>query len=170
MSQEILPIVTPEGDLVGSATRAICHGGSMLLHPVVHLHVVATDGSILLQKRSMSKDIQPGRWDTAVGGHVDFDEEIYQALLRETREELGLTDINPRFIKQYVFESERERELVNVYTVKCLKDRAFDFDPAEIDEVRFWSEDEILESIEANRQELTPNFIGEYLKIKDLLK
>ena len=56
---ERFPIVEEDGTVIGSATRAECHGGSMLLHPVVHLHVVTKDGSVFLQKRSMTKDIQP---------------------------------------------------------------------------------------------------------------
>ena len=47
----------------------------MLLHPVVHLHVMREGGFLYLQKRAMDKDIQPGKWDTAVGGHVDFGEQ-----------------------------------------------------------------------------------------------
>lgn len=41
----------------------------MLLHPVVH-HLFNFRGELYLQKRPEWKDIQPGRWDTAVGGHV----------------------------------------------------------------------------------------------------
>lgn len=40
----------------------------MLLHPVVHLHLFNSRGELYLQKRPEWKDIQPGRWDTAVGG------------------------------------------------------------------------------------------------------
>ena len=71
---EMFPVVDTDGNVIGSATRGECHSGSKILHPVVHLHVVSADGSLLLQKRAMSKDIQPGRWDTAVGGHVDCGE------------------------------------------------------------------------------------------------
>ena len=71
-SSERFPIVDAEGHVVGSATRGECHGGSMLLHPVVHLHLFNSRGELYLQKRPAWKDIQPNRWDTAVGGHVDF--------------------------------------------------------------------------------------------------
>ena len=58
----------------------------------------------------MNKDIQPGRWDTSVGGHVDYGEEIEVALRREAREELGLHDIGlPRLLFRYVFQSRVER-------------------------------------------------------------
>lgn len=68
---ELFPVVDETGRVVGRATRRECHGGSMLLHPVVHLHLFNSRGELYLQRRPVWKDIQPGRWDTAVGGHVD---------------------------------------------------------------------------------------------------
>lgn len=61
-------MVDEAGNVVGSATRAECHGGGGLLHPVVHLHLFNSRGELYLQRRPVWKDIQPGRWDTAVGG------------------------------------------------------------------------------------------------------
>lgn len=65
------------------------HGGGGLLHPVVHLHLFNSRGELYLQRRPVWKDIQPGRWDTAVGGHVDYGETVDDALRREVREELA---------------------------------------------------------------------------------
>ena len=87
-NQELFPLVDEEGRVIGSATRGECHDGSKRLHPVVHLHVFDPVGRLYLQQRPLWKDIQPGKWDTAVGGHVDFGEEIADALHREVREEL----------------------------------------------------------------------------------
>ena len=114
-SAELLPLVDAEGNTIGCATRGECHNGSKLLHPVVHLHLFNSAGEIYLQQRPLWKDIQPGKWDTAVGGHVDYGENIADALLREVREELGITDFVSRHLMSYLFESDREKELVSVY-------------------------------------------------------
>ena len=80
----------PSGLVYGRATRDWCHSGSKVLHPVVHLHIVDRFGNIYLQKRAMTKDLLPGYWDTAVGGHVTYGEQAVEALYREAAEELGL--------------------------------------------------------------------------------
>lgn len=108
--KEIFPIVDEKGNVIGKATRKECHSGSRLLHPVVHLHVLNANGDIYLQKRSIHKFIQPGKWDTAVGGHMDYGETVEQALARETREELGFTDYEPKHLFSYVYDSDVERE------------------------------------------------------------
>ena len=162
-AEELFPLVDPDGKVVGSATRRECHSGSMLLHPVVHLHVFSPDGALLLQKRSDDKDIQPGRWDTSVGGHVDFGETVDEALRREVAEELGLTDFEPKALKPYVFQSAVERELVNPFIAVVSRDYPFKFQREEISEIRFWTTDEIEEAI--GKGILTPNFEQEYNRL-----
>ena len=157
MQEEIFPIVNTEGEVVGSATREECHAGTFLLHPVVHLHIFNSAGELYLQKRVMTKKIQPGKWDTAVGGHVDYGEWIEDALVRETREELGVRDFTPEFLMRYEFRSQVEAELVYIY--KCEYDGDFNLDPSEVDEGRFWSLDEIKKSI--GKGLFTPNFESE---------
>ena len=83
---EMVPVVTETGEITGAATRGECHGGSRLLHPVVHLHVVNSQGELFLQKRPLWKDIQPGKWDTACGGHVSLGENVEMAIRREVEE------------------------------------------------------------------------------------
>ena len=91
-SAELFPVVDECGNIIGSATRGECHGGKMLLHPVVHLHLFDASGNLYLQHRPAWKDIQPDKWDTAVGGHIDLGESVEMALHRETLEELGISD------------------------------------------------------------------------------
>lgn len=159
-NQEMFPIVDEEGNITGAATRGECHSGSKLLHPVVHLHVFNSKGELYLQKRPEWKDIQPGKWDTAAGGHVDLGESVDMALKREVQEELGITDFTPEHLITYVFESTRERELVFVY--RTVYDG--DISPSnELDGGRFWSLEEIKENM--GKERITPNFEGEFKRV-----
>ena len=58
---EIFPVVDLSGRVVGRATRGECHSGSMLLHPVVHLHVFNSRGELYLQRRPLRQDNKPSR-------------------------------------------------------------------------------------------------------------
>ena len=156
--EEKFPLVDEEGRVIGSATRGECHNGSRLLHPVVHLHVFNSAGDIYLQKRPEWKDIQPGKWDTAVGGHLDYGETPEQALRREVNEELGITDFVPEFVDKYVFDSKRERELV--YVNRTTYDGPVRPSAEELDGGRFWTMQEIKEAM--GKEILTPNFESEF--------
>ena len=156
--EERFPIVDEDGHVVGVATRGECHSGSKLLHPVVHLHVFNSRGEVYLQKRPEWKDIQPGKWDTAVGGHMDYGETPEDALIREVREELGIYDFTPVFMGKYVFDSQRERELV--YVNRTTYDGPIKPSADELDGGRFWTIQEIHESM--GKGVLTPNFEKEF--------
>ena len=162
---ELLPIVDEKGKVVGRATRGECHSGTKLLHPVVHLHLFDTDGRLYLQHRPIWKEIQPDKWDTAVGGHIDYGEEVVEALNREIREELGVTNCEPRFLQSYIFESEREKELVYVYSA------VYDGEIVPSDELdggRFWSIAELDNAM--GKGLLTPNFEQEFQKVKQWME
>ncbi|MBO4370267.1 MAG: HAD-IA family hydrolase [Paludibacteraceae bacterium] len=158
MAEELFPLVDVDGRVIGSASRKDCHSGSFKLHPVVHLHVFNSRGELYLQKRSMSKDIQPGKWDTSVGGHVDYGESVKEALLREAREELGIESVEVHEAFRYDFRSKVEYELVNAYW--CIYDGPITPDPVEVEEGRFWPLHEIRMHI--GYGVFTPNFEQEF--------
>ncbi|MDR2041083.1 MAG: NUDIX domain-containing protein [Tannerella sp.] len=159
---EWLPLVNEAGEVTGKATRRACHSGTKPLHPVVHLHVFNPSGALYLQKRPAHKDIQPGKWDTSVGGHVDYGETVETALRREALEELGLVRFTPVFIARYVFESAAEKELVNTFMTICTG--RLHPHPTELDGGRFWP----LRDIEAHlgRDLFTPNFEHEFHRLR----
>ena len=85
---------------------------------------------------------------------------ILETVFREVREELGLTDIEPCFILQYVFESEREKELVHVFSTTYNGEIV----PSdELDGGRFWSLEEVRATI--GKEILTPNFEQEFIRV-----
>ena len=165
-STEYFPIVSEDGEVIGKASREECHSGTFLLHPVIHLHVFNSQGELYLQKRALNKDIQPGKWDTSVGGHVDFGEEIEVALRREVWEELGIIEFNPIFLKRYKFVSDREAEMVHSYYT--IYDGEILPDPGEISEGKFWTLKGIDDQLGKNV--FTPNFEKEFTNVVRVLK
>jgi uncharacterized membrane protein/8-oxo-dGTP pyrophosphatase MutT (NUDIX family) len=63
-------------------------------HHDVVCAVLIRDGQVLLARRTASNDWYPGVWDLP-GGHVESQETGAQALVRELREELGVTITEP---------------------------------------------------------------------------
>ena len=57
---------------------------------VVHACIFTPDGKMLCQRRSPNHKGWSGMWDVSVGGHAMSGEASLDAVLRETREELGL--------------------------------------------------------------------------------
>jgi isopentenyl-diphosphate delta-isomerase type 1 len=156
--EEILELVDDNGNVIGTAPRSECHKNPSLLHRVVHVFVFSTDGSLLLQKRSEAKDIQPGKWDTSVGGHVDPGETILQAAQRELSEELGISGTELSFLHTYKWTSERESELV--YSFKTAYKGRINFDREEISQVAYFTASELKEKIGHNF--FTPQFEYEW--------
>lgn len=162
---EMVPVVEENGLVIGQATRQSVHDGSKLMHPVIHLHIINREGCLYIQKRSMKKDLLPGRWDTAVGGHVDYGETLEEALYREASEELGFRDFNPIFLKSYIWEPAREKELVSVFAT--VGNFTLKPDNDEVTEGRYWNMSEIESNLA--RGLFTPNFEQEFKSIKDTL-
>ncbi len=157
-SEEQLPLVNEEGQVVGKAPRSVCHNGQKLLHPVVHLHVLNKNGAIYLQKRPANKLVQPDKWDTAVGGHISFGEDLQISLQREAWEEIGLKNFSAKLVRKYVWESEIERELVYVFVTHDYQTIHLHSD--EVEEGRFWTKSQIEKNL--GQGVFTPNFEHEF--------
>lgn len=183
---EIFPLVNEEGVVIGKATRQECHSGSFLLHPVVHLHVFNSRGQLYLQKRALNKDIQPGKWDTSVGGHVGYYESIEETTTAgghlECNESIrdafpdgshvGCDETIEVALRREALEELGIQGFEAIYLGKYTyrSDREFELvnsfytvfdgeilpDPGEISEGRFWDISEIRDNLGKNV--FTPNF------------
>ncbi len=161
-AEEWLPMVDEQGRILGKALRSYCHNGSKVLHPVVHLHLLDKERSLFLQKRAANKLVQPGKWDTAVGGHLAYGENIEDSLKREAMEEIGLKDFEAIPALNYRWDSEIESELVYCFVTYGGKPGNLGSD--EITDGRFWKIAEIERNL--GKGIFTPNFEHEFRLIK----
>ncbi|RJQ19304.1 MAG: NUDIX domain-containing protein [Nitrospiraceae bacterium] len=143
--EELLEVVNEKGEVINTLPRSVIHGDPSLMHRVVHVLVFNENGELLLQKRSMNKDVAPGKWDTSVGGHVDHGETIVQAVTRETGEELGIKTCELEFLYTYIHSNPYETELV--FTHSCVYSGGISFNKDEIDEVRYWNTNDIMQNL-----------------------
>ena len=160
-NNELFPIVDEDGNVLGKILRGEAHDGRKVLHPVVHLHLFNSKGELYLQRRPDWKPIQPGKWDTAVGGHISYGETVQEAFKREVMEELGISVPNTTPMGHYVFESKVEKELV--YVFRTVYDGPVNPSQDELAGGRFWTMQEIKDALGKNI--LTPNLESEFLRL-----
>jgi len=166
--EEFLEVVSERGEVLKVLPRDEIHGNPSLIHRVVHILVFNSRGELFLQKRSLNKDVAPGKWDTSVGGHVNAGEDIKEAVLREMEEELGISACEPEFLYNYIHSNPYETELV--YTYCYTYNGGIKFNREEIDEMRAWGIDEIKENM--GKGIFSDNFeheIETYLRYKNNL-
>ena len=158
MEEEYFSVVDENDVVIGQATRRECHTNPALIHRVAHVLVFNSAGELFLQKRAADKDIQPGKWDTSVGGHCDEGEDYLAAAYREMEEELGITGAELTFTGAYIWRSKVETESVHTFT--CTYDGDISHHPEEIEETRPWSMEDIRSNLGSGL--FTPNFEEEF--------
>lgn len=158
-TREMFEIIDDGGSVVGIAPRRCCHGNPALVHRTAHVIVLSRDGRILLQKRAADKDIQPGKWDTAVGGHLHPGEDYETAARRELHEEIGLPASTP-LQAAFTLKVRNAIESENTQVFIAVSDGPFQAQVAEIDELRFWSWADI-DAVPAAADVFTPILLEE---------
>jgi isopentenyldiphosphate isomerase len=130
MSEEIFDIVNDQDEVVGQRPRSEVHRLG-LKHRATHVLVFNQAGQVFLQKRSMTKDRQPGLWDSSASGHVDSGEDYDTCAVRELGEEIGLhVRTPPQRLFKLGASTETDQEFVWVY--RCAAEGPFRLHPDEI--------------------------------------
>lgn len=131
MNEEIFDVVNERDEVIDRKPRSEVHRLG-LMHRAVHVLVFSSSGEVFLQKRSMTKDRQPGLWDSSASGHLDTGETYDDCAVRELREEIGLRLSGP---PQRLFKlpASAETDQEHVWIYRCTAEGPFELHPEEIE-------------------------------------
>ena len=90
--EESLTFYNEQNEPIGIVNREEGINRGLLLEGVQLWIINPETNQVLMQRRSRNKQNNPNKIDVSVSAHVDPDETAIQAMLREAREEIGLTD------------------------------------------------------------------------------
>ena len=152
--EELLQVVDHNHKQTGSPTRENIHAEG-LLHRAVHVFVFNPQGDLYLQRRASAKDLWPGYWNSSCAGHVAAGESYAQAAKRELREELGIEQ-TPDEVGLLQPSKDCGNQFVKVYAFAYAGD--ITPNPAEIDEARFFSMDQVRAELASGDRPFTPTF------------
>lgn len=136
---EMLVVVDENDNVLDFKPRGLVHK-QKLLHRTITVSVYNDKGEILLQKRSINKDNNPGKLANAAGGHVTRDKTYEQAAEDELKEELGISS-KLILIKKMVIHDPVHTTMTCLY--KTTFNGPFSFNKEEIDEIKFYSKEEL---------------------------
>jgi 8-oxo-dGTP pyrophosphatase MutT (NUDIX family) len=117
--EEQLP-VRSGARILGSIERAACRPLGIATD-AVHLNAYADDNTVIVARRALNKQIDPGMWDNLVGGMVPHGESLETTLAREALEEAGLRPEQLHAVRGRSFQVRRpvaeglQDETVHVY-------------------------------------------------------
>jgi isopentenyldiphosphate isomerase len=131
MNEEIFDVVNERDEAIDRKPRSEVHRLG-LMHRAVHVLVFNSNGKVFLQKRSMTKDRQPGLWDSSASGHLDTGESYDDCAVRELNEEIGLRlSAPPERLFKLPASVQTDQEHVWIY--RCTAEGPFTLHPQEIE-------------------------------------
>ena len=156
MPEDIFDVVNERDEVIDRKPRSEVHRLG-LLHRSVHILVFNRQGQVFLQKRSITKDRQPGLWDSSTSGHVDSGEDYDTSAVRELKEEIGLSVPKPpRRLFKIDAQTETDQEFVWVY--RCEAEGPFTLCPKEIERGGWFGPDEVTRWMRERPEEFASAF------------
>ena len=158
-------MVDETNEVTGQASRAEVHAQG-LRHRAVHIFVVNGKSEVLLQQRSMLKDVQPGKWGSSAAGHLDAGEDYEEAARRELGEELGIEteELPLKLVGEIAPSEENGWEFIRLFVT--VHSGVVRFPANEVAAVE-WMEQDVLSDWLQKRPE---DFSGGFRQCWDLLK
>lgn len=142
---ELFTEVSQHDEVIGSIERSVANSTPTRFHRSIKVLVFNSQGELLIQKRSASKDTFPNCWDISVAGHVDFEESYLEAAIRETQEEVGLlvTKQSLRLLGKLLIELPWETEFQQCYRIDLKTSHVITFPEDEVAEVMWINSDQL---------------------------
>jgi isopentenyl-diphosphate delta-isomerase len=134
---EQVVLLDDDGNAIGTAPKAEVHGTDTPLHLAFSCYVFDESGRLLVTQRAVAKPTFGGVWTNSCCGHPAPGEPIVEAVVRRTRQELGLdleglTLLLPAFRYRAVGDNRTvEHELCPVFAATATGDPAPD--PTEVE-------------------------------------
>lgn len=153
--EEIFDVVNDQDQVIEQAPRSVVHAQN-LLHRAVSIFVLNSEGELLLQLRSDSKDQYPGCYTSSASGHVDSGEDYRGAAVRELKEELAL-EVPVEFLQKFPAGPETAFEFTSLY--QAITDEPPVPDPVEIASAEFLKLEEIASMLDRSPDRFTPPFL-----------
>ena len=152
--EEMFCVVDAHDCVIGAKSREYVHVNN-LRHRAIHVLIFNLRGEIFLQRRSIWKDMHPGRWDSSTSGHVAPGESYEQAAHRELCEEIGI-DCQLESVGKLPCSAATGWEFVAVFRGR--HEGPFSLAPLEIETAGFFPLDQIRGWLRRNPEEFSPVF------------
>lgn len=162
-----------------TASREECHAKGLWHKAVVVFIIDTTNNNVLLQQRSANKKLWPNLWDITAGGHVLTGEFGYEAVIRETKEEIGVNikKEDLEFIGTTISNQTQDNIINNHFNEYYIVHKDLDIkdiilQKEEVQNIKWFTKEEIINKINNDYEGLTGKFgcwkyLLKYLEIKD---
>lgn len=141
-AEEIVAIVNEHNEVIGAVPRREMRANK-LPHRASFILVFNARGALYVQRRTMTKDIYPGRYDPATGGVVLADESYEENAARELAEELGIRDIALQSHGDFYFADADVKVWGRVFS--CCYDGELQLQAEEVESVSLMTLEQILQ-------------------------
>jgi isopentenyldiphosphate isomerase len=146
MPDELLDIINDDDIVITQQMRSVVHSQG-LLHRGVHIFLVTPDGRLLVQKRSQHRDNYPLALDCSVSEHVKANEDYRQAAMRGLQEELGIRNAELHPLVKFKMSYGVNDEEISLLYESIVDPALVQFNPEEVDDVSYYSLDELASMI-----------------------
>lgn len=140
---ELIFVVDSNNNPIEPQERHLAHNRGYW-HRVSHIYIVNNKKQVLCQRRSLLKDMNPGKWEPFFGGHLAPNQEYLESAVIEVNEELGLaiTKNDLHFLTIFKYEAGHEYEGI-FYLMWDGDINRLKFEEEEIDQLQWFSIDEL---------------------------